>query len=109
VSVPDPPRKCGGVVLRPLTISRDVNKLHAFSDQYLLQQNPHIPETTLNHRFEEIYVLAEVDWLKKQENVKRAIEERGLQVHAFVYEKEGNECVRLVESGKETVNNGVEI
>jgi carbonic anhydrase len=106
---PDQFRENERCVLRPLTISRDVNKLHTFSDQYLLQQNPHIPETTLNHRFEEIYVLAEVDWLKKQENVKKAIEERGLQVHAFVYEKEGNECVRLVESGRETVNNGVKI
>lgn len=29
--------------------------------------------------------------------MKAAIEERGLQVHAFVYDKDSNACMRLVE------------
>jgi carbonic anhydrase len=54
-------------------------------------------KTAKERRFEEEYVLAEVEWLKQQEIVKHAIEERGLQVHAFVYDKEKNTNWRLVD------------
>jgi carbonic anhydrase len=47
---------------------------------------------------EEVYVLAETEWLRNQPNVTKAITERGLQIHAFVYDKTQNRCVRLVES-----------
>lgn len=50
-----------------------------------------------HRKLEEVYVLAEVGWLRKQESVKKAIEERGLQVHGFVFDKESGGCVRLVE------------
>jgi carbonic anhydrase len=63
-----------------------------------------LDERSVEHRLEEVYILAEVDWLKKQPNVKDAIDERGLQIHAFVYDKEENRCLRLVE----TVEGGVD-
>ena len=43
-------------------------------------------------------MLAETEWIRKQPNVKKAMAERGLQVHAFVYDKMQNRCVRLAES-----------
>jgi carbonic anhydrase len=52
-------------------------------------------------------VLAEADWLRRQENVRRAIKERGLQIHAFVYDKEKNACVRLVEIEEDSLKNGI--
>lgn len=57
-------------------------------------------------RFEELYVLAEAGWLKQQEVVRNAIEERGLQVHAFVYDKETNVCLRLLEDEGKGMDNG---
>ncbi|KAG0645730.1 Carbonate deHydratase [Hyphodiscus hymeniophilus] len=54
-------------------------------------------ERSREQRLEETYLLHEVDWLKKEEHVQRAIRERGLIVHTFVYDKTRNECVRLVE------------
>jgi carbonic anhydrase len=51
-----------------------------------------------HRKLEEVYVLAEAGWLRRQENVKRAIEERGLKIHPFVYDKETNQCVELVEN-----------
>ncbi len=50
-----------------------------------------------HRKLEELYVLAEVDWLKKQDMVKTAIEERGLKIHPFVYDKDTNQCVELIE------------
>lgn len=44
----------------------------------------------------ELYVLSEVEWLKQQANVERAMKEWGCQIHAFVYDREQNSCVRLV-------------
>ena len=38
------------------------------------------------------------DWLKKQPNVKDAMATRGLQIHAFVYDKEKTRCLRLVDT-----------
>ncbi len=61
-----------------------------------------VNESNLNgycrHRkLEELYVLAEVDWLKRQDIVKTAIEQRGLKIHPFVYDKDTNQCVELIE------------
>ncbi len=42
-------------------------------------------------------MLAETDWLKRQENVRKAMSEKGLQIHAFVYDKQSDTCFRLVE------------
>jgi carbonic anhydrase len=55
-------------------------------------------ERSTAHRLEEVYVLAEVDWLKRQPNVKKAIQDRGMQIHAFVYDKEEDKSVRLIET-----------
>jgi carbonic anhydrase len=43
-------------------------------------------------------VLAETEWIRNQPNVEKAMNERDLQIHAFVYDKVQNRCVRLVES-----------
>jgi carbonic anhydrase len=45
----------------------------------------------------EVSVLAEIAWLKEQANVKAAIEERGVQIHAFVFDKVEGRCVQLIE------------
>lgn len=50
-----------------------------------------------HRRLEEVYVLAETDWLKRQANVRKAMEEGGLQIHAVVYDKDNGKCWRLVE------------
>lgn len=44
---------------------------------------------------------AEVQWLREQPTVAKAIADRGLKVHAFVFDKEKEACVRLVEEGAE--------
>ena len=51
-----------------------------------------------NDRSEEVFVLAEAEWLAQQPNVKQAIQDRGLQIHTLVYDKQKNECIRLVET-----------
>lgn len=56
-----------------------------------------LDEVSREHRMEEIYVLAEVDWLKRQPNVQKAIQERGVQIHAFCYDKETNQCSEMIE------------
>lgn len=43
-----------------------------------------------------MYVQAEADWLRNQPTVAKAIKERGLEVHAFVFDKEKEACVKLV-------------
>ncbi|KAI1000342.1 hypothetical protein K3495_g7857 [Podosphaera aphanis] len=48
-------------------------------------------------RVEELHVLAEMGWLRRQPVVMEAMSKRGLQVHGFVYDREKGVCVRLVE------------
>jgi carbonic anhydrase len=86
-------------ISRRLTTYRDITKLHKMNDKFLDELNKKFDETSRDHRLEEVYTLAETDWLKKQPNVKAAIRDRGLQIHAFVYDKDKNACVRLVEPG----------
>lgn len=78
------------------TLRRDVAKLHRHNTLDLNEKHIILPEHDLQHRFEDIYVLAEVDWLKRQPLVKKAIEERGMQIHAFVWDEETNSCVQLI-------------
>jgi carbonic anhydrase len=79
-------------------LNRDVTKLHAHNERHLSIVNIDIEDTERDKKLEEVHVLTQTDWLRKQPNVLKAIKERGLQIHAFVYDKEKNECVRLVES-----------
>ncbi|KAM3072573.1 hypothetical protein ACMFMG_009366 [Clarireedia jacksonii] len=72
----------------------DFIQLHQLSDA---QEPPTQDQKARNRHFEELYVLAEVEWLKKQDQVQRAMKEWGCQVHAFVYDRELGSCVRLVE------------
>lgn len=50
----------------------------------------------------ELNVLAQMTWLMQQPNVLKAIEERGMEVHGFIYNPENGECVRLVVDGNAT-------
>jgi carbonic anhydrase len=78
-------------------MSRDIVKLHKMNDKFLGDFKEKFDERSREHRLEEVYTLAEADWLRRQPNVKAAIRERGLQIHAFVYGRQRNACVRLVE------------
>jgi carbonic anhydrase len=81
-----------------LTANRDVTRLHRTNTEYLSQTNDSLNAEERARILEEIYLLAETEWLRNQPKVKQAISERGLQIHAFVYDKMQNQCVRLVES-----------
>ncbi|CAG8949182.1 hypothetical protein HYFRA_00004805 [Hymenoscyphus fraxineus] len=80
----------------PNTWYKDVAQLHRHHTLDLSEKHIILPEHDLQHRFEDIYVLAEVDWLKRQPLVKKAMEERGMQIHAFVWDEETNGCVQLI-------------
>lgn len=76
---------------------RDLSKLRKANESFLSSK----PEETRDRHLIEIYVLAEANWLKTQSTVKKAIEERGLQIHSFVFDKEKEKTVRLVEEETE--------
>ncbi|TVY85896.1 Carbonic anhydrase [Lachnellula willkommii] len=76
--------------------SKDITRLHKMNDEFLSLEGK-FDERSREHRLEEIYTLAEAGWLSRQPNVKKAIQERGLQIHAFVYDRETDSAVRLVE------------
>jgi len=80
---------------------KDLTKLYKIYSAFLENSGgaEKMDERNRDRRFEEIYVLAEVEWLGKQPNVKKAMEERRLQIHAFVYDRERNACMRLIEKG----------
>jgi len=98
-----PLRKCRCATEQVLTPNsyRNVTKLHHMNEDHLERVKSRLDDYCRHRRLEEVYVLAEVEWLKRQEIVKKAIEERGLQIHAFVYDKAKNACVRLVEEKEE--------
>ena len=78
-------------------ITRDMKKLHAANEKYL-GQVVEIESEVKDRHLAEVYVLAEVEWLRRQPVVQNAIKERGLQVHAFVCDKKQNASVRLIET-----------
>lgn len=57
--------------------------------------------TVETEKQEELHVLREVQWMKRQPHVARAIQERGLEVHGFIYDKDSMKCVRLVGAGSD--------
>jgi len=71
----------------------DLSQLRTANDALL----PSIPQKDRDRHLAEVYVLAEANWLKAQPIVARAIAERGLQIHSFVFDKLKEACVRLVE------------
>jgi len=79
-------------------LRRDITRLHTLDEEHLRIDEGMTDGYKIEHRLEEIYVLAEVDWLKEQPTVLKAIEERGLQIHAFVYDKDKKQCSRLIET-----------
>lgn len=81
-----------------LTGKRDITRLHRTNAEYLSKRNDPPNAQDRDRILEELYVLAEAEWLRSQPNVQKAVSERGLQIHAFVYDKIQNQCVRLVES-----------
>ncbi len=72
-------------------------KLHEANEKYL-GQVVEIETEVKDRHLAEVYVLAEAEWLRKQPVVAKAIKDRGLQVHAFVFDKKTNASVRLVET-----------
>jgi carbonic anhydrase len=48
-----------------------------------------------DRRLVELNVLAEVHWIMQQPSIMKAIRERGLEVHGFVYNPVRNSCVKL--------------
>jgi len=79
---------------------KNITKLHAHNERHLSTSYKTIDETTKARKLEEIHVLTQTDWLKRQECVKKVVEGRDLRIHAFVYDKSRNECVRLVEESE---------
>ncbi|KAH6662724.1 carbonic anhydrase [Halenospora varia] len=79
---------------------RDVAKLHHLNDAHLSSRDIELDERDRHRQHEEVYVLAEVEWLKRQECVANAIKERGIKIHAFVYDREIEGCVQLVKDEK---------
>jgi len=67
------------------------------NENHLSISNSPLDYECRHRKLEEVYVLAETDWLRRQANVRRAMDEQGLQIHALVYDKEKNTCFRLVE------------
>lgn len=50
-----------------------------------------------NRRLEELWVLAEVEWLRGNEIVRRAVQERGVKVYGVVFDKGSGEAILLEE------------
>lgn len=90
---------CSQLLTSAKTIYSDLSKLRKANENFLASK----PEETRDRHLVEIYVLAEANWLKTQPTVKKAIEERGLQIHSFVFDKEKEKTVRLVEEDEQKV------
>ncbi|KFY19609.1 hypothetical protein V491_04334 [Pseudogymnoascus sp. VKM F-3775] len=78
----------------------DLSRLRAAHEEHF----PHLEPTQRDRHLAEVYVQAEVEWLREQPTVAKAIADRGLKVHAFVFDKEKEASVRLVEEGREQVS-----
>jgi len=76
---------------------KDITELSVVNEEYLHGKDPAMDEEDRDRHLVEVYVLAETEWLKRQPTVAKAIQERGLQVHAFVFDKERKASARLVE------------
>lgn len=74
-----------------------MTQLHALNESHLARSDSSLDYECRHRKLEEVYVLAEIDWLKRQPKVRSAMEEDGLKLHGFVYDKERNLCLRLVE------------
>jgi carbonic anhydrase len=48
-----------------------------------------------DRRLVELNILVQVNWIMQQPSVVKAIHERGLKVHGFVYNSVQRSCVRL--------------
>lgn len=77
-----------------MRIPRDLSTLHAANDAYL---NGNVGNEQRDAHLEEVYILAECEWLRTQPTVIKAIQERGLKINGFVFDKSKSSCVRLVE------------
>jgi carbonic anhydrase len=84
-------------ILCATNFSRDLSKLHAANDAYLNEGPNAMCKEDRDRHLEEVYILAECEFLKREPIVKKAIAERGLKIHGFVFDKEKSACVRLVE------------
>jgi carbonic anhydrase len=58
-----------------------------------------------DRRLVELNVLAEVRWVMQQPSVMKAVRERGMEVHGFVYDLVQRSCVKLEITPPVTVEN----
>jgi carbonic anhydrase len=75
-----------------MTFKSDLSELRELNEAFFKQ------DTGLkarDRRLVELNVLAQIHWLMQQPSVTKAISERGMQVHGFVYDSAQRSCVRL--------------
>jgi len=85
---------------------RDLSTLHKANEAYLNEADKGMDAEERSCRLVEVYVLAEGEWLKKLPSVAKAMKERGLQVHTFVFDKQKNASVTLKLSPEGGVEKG---
>lgn len=54
-------------------------------------------EVERNRHLEELWVLAEVEWLRRNAIVAEAVNKRGVNLYSIVFDKEAARCVQLIE------------
>jgi carbonic anhydrase len=74
------------------TINSDLNELRA-ANKDRLGQGTGLEER--DRQLVELNVLAEVHWIMQQPSVMKAVRERGMGVHGFVYDSVRKLCVKL--------------
>ena len=74
------------------SINSDLNELWAASKDRL-GQGKGLEER--DRQLVELNVLAEVHWIMQQPNVIKAVRERAMEVHGFVYDSVRKFCVKL--------------
>jgi carbonic anhydrase len=75
-----------------LTTISDLDELREVSERFF-EEDVGVEER--DRRLVELNVLAQVHWVTQQASVMRAIRERGMEVHGFVYNSAQRSCVEL--------------
>jgi carbonic anhydrase len=75
-----------------LTTFSDLDELREVSERFF-EEDVGVEER--DRRLVELNVLAQVHWVTQQASVMKAIRERGMKVHGFVYNSAQRSCVEL--------------